>query len=117
MSESLIDKDVFDELVNMVGADFIGELIDTFLEESPQLISTLTESLASADTDGFRRAAHSLKSNSATFGAMKLSEIAKELELMAKNNQIDQAGSKIDQLVSQHTPVESKLREVRNEYA
>ena len=34
-----------------------------------------------ASADAFRRAAHSLKSNSHTFGALKLGEMARTLEL------------------------------------
>ena len=117
MNDNLIDKKIFDELVSMVGADFIGELIDTFLDESPELITTIEQSLASSDIDGFRRAAHSLKSNSATFGAIKLSESAKELEFLAKDNKLDQVGNKVDELKKLHSPIEKELREIRHEYA
>jgi len=34
----VIDKTTFDELKQMSGAEFIDELIDTFLEDAPRLI-------------------------------------------------------------------------------
>jgi HPt (histidine-containing phosphotransfer) domain-containing protein len=72
MTEQVIDRTTFDQLKEMMGADFIGELIDTYLEDSPQLIAALNRALASGDCESFRRAAHSLKSNSASFGAAGL---------------------------------------------
>ena len=59
------------------------ELVDTFLEEAPRMLDELRAALAAKDADRFRRAAHSLKSNSNTFGALKLGAMARDLELSA----------------------------------
>jgi len=77
---SKIDLNTFNALKESTGADFIAELVDTFLDDAPNLLSQMQSALASRDADVFRRAAHSMKSNAATFGAMELSERAKELE-------------------------------------
>jgi HPt (histidine-containing phosphotransfer) domain-containing protein len=76
-----IDPATFAELQEAAGADFVTELIDTFLEEAPPMIEALRESLADGQADAFRRAAHSLKSNAGTFGALTLAAMARELEL------------------------------------
>ena len=76
-----IDKGLFGELQDSAGADFVVELLDTFLEDAPKLLAELDSALARADAAGFRRAAHSLKSNSHTFGALALSALARDLEL------------------------------------
>ena len=81
MSEVRIDAAVFGELQETAGADFVGELVGTFLEEAPTMLSALRAALAGGDAEGFRRAAHSLKSNASTFGAMALAAQARALEL------------------------------------
>jgi len=76
-----IDPIAFAELQASAGADFVRELIDTFLEEAPPMLAELREALAGARAEPFRRAAHSLKSNASTFGAATLAAMARDLEL------------------------------------
>jgi HPt (histidine-containing phosphotransfer) domain-containing protein len=81
MSDATIDPATFAELQDAAGADFVKELVQTFLEEAPVMLKELRDALAAGDTDTFRRAAHSLKSNSLTFGALPLAAMARDLEL------------------------------------
>ena len=81
MTTDVIDANTFEELQNAAGAEFVAELVDTFREEAPQLLSELRLALATAQEERFRRAAHSLKSNCNTFGALGLGLMARELEL------------------------------------
>ena len=60
------------------------ELVDTFLTEAPSMLADLRESLADGEAERFRRAAHSLKSNANTFGALTLGALAKDLELSGR---------------------------------
>jgi len=79
--EPLVDTAVYRELQDTAGAEFTAELVGTFVEETPGILQTLRRSHAQADADNFRRAAHSLKSNSLTFGAAPLAALARALEL------------------------------------
>ena len=81
---SIIDMTAFENLKSMAGADFIGELIVTFLDDAPQMIQQMRSSLAANDAETFRRAAHSLKSNAAVFGAVALHAVEKELERLTR---------------------------------
>lgn len=81
MNNAVIDPHTFDELQANAGADFVIELVDTFAEEAPQLLAELRNALAAGAAERFRRAAHSLKSNSHTFGATALADMARTLEL------------------------------------
>ena len=76
-----VDPATFKALQDTAGADFVVELVDAFFEEAPQMFETMRAALAERDADKFRRAAHSLKSNSNTFGAVELGAMARELEL------------------------------------
>ena len=81
MNGDTINLQVFTDLQDSTGADFVVELVSSFLEDAPKLLAELERSASSGDASAFRRAAHSLKSNSSTFGAMGLSALARELEL------------------------------------
>jgi len=81
MADATIDSAVFEELKETAGADFVRELVETFLNEAPGMLAELRRALAAGDADRFRRVAHSLKSNSNTFGASALAALAKKLEL------------------------------------
>ena len=81
MSQSLIDQQTFGELQANAGEEFVAELVGTFAEEAPQLLAELRSAWPAGAADRFRRAAHSLKSNSNTFGATRLAELARTLEL------------------------------------
>ncbi len=84
MTAALIDPHTFDELQANAGADFVVELVHTFAEEAPRLLDELRSarrSDAAGAAERFRRAAHSLKSNSSTFGATAMAEMARTLEL------------------------------------
>lgn len=81
MADPPIDRSVLRELQDTAGADFVGELIDTFLDEAPHMLAELRDAQAAGAADRFRRAAHSLKSNGQTFGALPLAAMARTLEL------------------------------------
>jgi HPt (histidine-containing phosphotransfer) domain-containing protein len=85
MAESAIDKTVYAQLQETAGAEFAAELVDTFLEEAPRLLAELRAARADSNAERFRRAAHSLKSNGNTFGALRLAALARELEIKGLN--------------------------------
>ena len=105
----VIDKTTFDELKQMSGDDFINELIDTFLEDAPKMIAEIKSSHAANNAETFRRAAHSMKSNAATFGASQLAALAKELEMLGKENKLHEAGDGLTALEEAYASVRNEL--------
>ena len=81
MANETINHVTFQELQDTAGEDFVRELVDTFLEEAPGMLAELRRARAENHAERFRRAAHSLKSNGNTFGALRLAALARELEL------------------------------------
>lgn len=81
MEPFAIDLATLGELREAVGDEFAFELVDTFMEETPGIISEMRTALATADADGYRRAAHSLKANGKTFGALGFADLARNAEL------------------------------------
>ena len=113
MPTSEIDTTVFEELKQMSGADFISELVDTFLDDAPKLMKELQTAVQAKDADTFRRAAHSLKSNAATFGAKHLSELARELEQMGKDSKLAEVGDRLATLERTYQDAAAELKGLR----
>ncbi len=107
--DALIDTDVLRGLQATTDADFVVELIDTYLDDCPALLDGMRQALAGGDADGFRRAAHSLKSNSATLGAQALSEAARAMEMKAKDGQLAGAESDVESAAVQFEAVRAAL--------
>jgi HPt (histidine-containing phosphotransfer) domain-containing protein len=108
MADAVIDAATFAELQEAAGAEFVGELIGTFFEEAPQMLAELRASQAVGAADDFRRAAHSIKSNANTFGALRLGEMARELEL---GGLVGDAAP-VDALQAEYERVVAALREL-----
>jgi HPt (histidine-containing phosphotransfer) domain-containing protein len=113
MTQTTIDLATFEALKEAAGSDFVRELVDTFLSEAPAMLDDLRSALAAEDRDRFRRAAHSLKSNSMTFGALTLGAMAKSLELEGLAS-VQQGGEPLDRLADEYARVAQALTELRN---
>ena len=112
MAGSVIDAATFGELQSTAGEDFARELVDTFLVEAPLMLDELRLAYGSGDADTFRRAAHSLKSNSNTFGALTLGKLAKDLELGGMAPVREANGAPLDELEFEYARVAKALAEL-----
>ena len=68
------------------GDEFLREIIAIYLEDTPQRIAELEQSLAAGDVARFTRAAHSVKGSSANLGAMAVRRVAEQLEHQANKH-------------------------------
>jgi HPt (histidine-containing phosphotransfer) domain-containing protein len=89
--------------------DFVGELIEQFLNDAPGLVDAARKGLAVGEIDDVRRAAHTLKSNAATFGARGLADRSRELEDAAKQGALDDAETRIERIAQELDGVRSAL--------
>ena len=102
MPELTLDTETLQGLVDTTDTEFVGELITTFLADTPPLIAQLRQALTAGDAGTFRRAAHSLKSNGASLGAMEFSSQARALEMLGKAGTITDAAAGVDQLAVEY---------------
>jgi HPt (histidine-containing phosphotransfer) domain-containing protein len=86
-----LDATAVDRLMKVVGGkhESLVELINSFLTDGPALLAEMRKGLGEHDVSRLRRAAHTLKSNSADFGATALQDQARALEERAREGSID----------------------------
>ena len=111
----VIDRAALDALLETTGGDagFLAELIDTYLGDSVGLLAVMRQAIAVANPEELRRAAHSLKSNSASFGAHTLASLCQELEQRARNGVLEGAPGRLAHIETAYAAVEDALRALR----
>ncbi len=112
MAQPTIDPATFRALQDTAGADFVVELVQAFLEEAPVMLGDLRTALAAGDAEKFRRTAHSLKSNSLTFGATALAASARELELGGLALVRETGANRLEGVDAEYSRVASALAEL-----
>jgi signal transduction histidine kinase/DNA-binding response OmpR family regulator len=106
-----IDPAALVRLLDGTGGDkeFVGELVEQFLNDAPGLVDAVRKGLAAGEVGEVRRAAHTLKSNAATFGALDLADRSRELEDAAKREALDDAESQIERIADEMENVRAAL--------
>jgi HPt (histidine-containing phosphotransfer) domain-containing protein len=114
MDDLVIDRTVYSELRDTIGAEFVAQLVDTFLEEGQGLLAELRGARVDGDAERFRRAAHSLKSGGNTFGALKLAALARELELKGPDAEPSRDAAALAALEAEFARAAAELKTLRN---
>ncbi len=93
----------------------LPELIAGFHRDADHLLSEARQALEQGRAEDLRRASHSLKSTSATFGAMALSAVARELETLARDGRLEGLSHLIDQAEVEFARAKAELETLRDE--
>jgi CheY-like chemotaxis protein len=112
-AEGSIDERALTRLSESTGGDegFVSELIEQFVTEAPDLVAAMRTGFDAGDADGVRRAAHTLKSNAATFGANELAADCAALEDAAKRGELGDAPASLDAIARDLDVVRAALPE------
>jgi len=96
------DVPVLDEsrLIEVFGddLDILIELRDLYIQHCPPLLDDIRSAYENGDSQAMAGCAHSLKGASATYGAMRVSEISRNIEIFAKEGKLTEAGQFLDLL-------------------
>jgi len=112
MPDETLDRAALAELLETVGGDreFLVELIETYLGDSPAQFAALRTGLAAGDEVAVRRAAHTLKSTSASFGATRLATMSREIEASAAASDLAGLPPRVDAIATEYEAVAAALR-------
>lgn len=104
-----LDAQVLTELEQLLGDDFT-ELVDTFLKDSMQRIEELEGTIQSTVAEDVRYAAHSFKGSSLNLGALRLSELCRQLEEMAVQGRLYRSCECLEQIKAEFEQVADQLK-------
>ena len=87
------------------------ELVETYLADTPAQLDAMTTAVEADDADALVRPAHTLKSSSATVGAMRLSSVARELEMAGRTGALEaSARDRLDSARAEWKATAGRLR-------
>ena len=92
--------------------DLFEELVDIFINDYPQMLNTLRDTLKSSDVNTLTRTAHSLKGMLRNFQAEAAADTAYTLEKMGREGTLVDADQIVDNLAEQLDQVARKLKQL-----
>ncbi|MDJ0703977.1 MAG: response regulator [Leptolyngbyaceae cyanobacterium MO_188.B28] len=116
----VLDPQVLQAFRVTMGADageLMNQLIDTYLSESPKVMEAIEQAAIQADAAALDISAHSLKSSSAALGAIRFSELCKQLESMGRKGQTTDSVPLVKQLKVEYGKVETAMQSVQRQNA
>lgn len=106
--ENHVDSATVDMLVEIL-EDGFPTLVETFIADSRLRISEIRAGLEKGDADAVRRSAHSLKGSSSNVGAGVLTELSQQLEVAARDGQLQGQEETLASLEAEFLAVEKIL--------
>ncbi len=100
------------EMGSSVFSALVADVVQLYLADAPGLLETMKRAHAENDMSTLQRTAHTLKSSSATLGAMTLTTLCKRIELHAKDGQMAEAGAILGAAQTEFGRVRHGLEEV-----
>ncbi|MGB3510129.1 MAG: response regulator [Microcoleaceae cyanobacterium] len=94
-------------------ADVLTDLIDIFLEDTPEQLAAIKKAINDFEMEALRLAAHSLKGSCRNLGVVDMSDICAAIEEKAKFGLIVEADRLLTQLENEFVRVQSALIKMR----
>jgi HPt (histidine-containing phosphotransfer) domain-containing protein len=98
-ADTLIDQGILGQLLYDVGEENAAAILDAFVQELRVQTGILQTAADNRDLDAIGRAAHRLKSSTASIGAMQLSRVVTLIEQAAREGQGDIVESMMDEFL------------------
>jgi HPt (histidine-containing phosphotransfer) domain-containing protein len=119
-ADNLIDSRALDSIRSLQreGApDILHKIIGVFLESTPNLLGELQHAIETGSGEDVYRLSHTLKSSSATVGAMQISAICREIETLARAGDLSEVAGQFQMLQTVYPQTELALAKILREVA
>ena len=93
-------------------SQLLSRVLNAFETSLNRLLPQLVQARDGSDAAGVRLVAHTLKSSSATVGALELSRLCAEVEALARQLRLEEAVGGIEQMLLEAEAVRTTLREL-----
>ncbi|WP_158548757.1 Hpt domain-containing protein [Parvularcula marina] len=116
VTASVIDESQIGGLAEAAGIEGVKMILDAFWTSTDELCEQLNAALAADDKPGLIRIGHTLKGSSANIGAALMADRAKEIELAAKEGELERARDGIARFLSDIADTRAAIEEILNRY-
>jgi PAS domain S-box-containing protein len=111
-SSSAVDEIVFAQFC-MLMEDMAFDLVDIFLADMPDVLLQMQRAVAEGNTSTLAQIAHTLKSNSAQFGALNLAQMFQDLECSGRSESLAEVPHLLAQVKAEFERVRQQLSVLR----
>ncbi len=91
--------------------DFLAELVEIFVNDVPDQLSKIKEDVDNRNGNGLEKSAHKLKGAIANFGQKAAYEAALQLEVIGRENRLDEIEEACDTLTKEVENLVNALKE------
>jgi PAS domain S-box-containing protein len=115
-ASNTIDQEVIGRLFELARGEnknFVNEIIDTFVADTPSVIASMKECVAKNEANRLHELAHSLKSSSGVLGAVTMSNLCNAIEERGRNGKTDGAAELVTRLENEFNRAADILRSVK----
>lgn len=112
----MINKVTFSSNYKIFDKEIVREIIDIYLQEYPERIEKLTRNIEEKDMDNLLKNAHSMKGVTANFFDKETEELARQLEIKAKDKNVEDLDLIFEKLIINSLKLVEELKKLRKEY-
>jgi CheY-like chemotaxis protein len=96
----LMSQEALHKLGQDTSVEMLPEIVSIFIQELQQRIDDFPADISVLDVDELIARAHAIKSSAGTFGAHRLMEIARDIEQLARNGEVEKAKRELGQMLA-----------------
>ena len=112
--ELCLDNAPLEKLRQIGGNEFVGQMIDLFLQYVPQKLTEARAAAQDGDWGGVRKAVHPIKSSAANMGASSMHDLATRIEQLAGEQRGELISGLLVELEAAYQSVRARLQQHRN---
>ncbi len=107
---TLLDEQILFKMATEAGGiEELKNLVPLFLQETELMKAALQQAVLTQDLAKMLIQSHTLKSTSATFGALYLSDLARDMEMYCRQNHYTEAAQLLDPILHNISATQSLL--------
>lgn len=112
----MINIDLFNSNYEIFDKEIVKEIIDIYIQEYPERIESLTKNIEEKDLDKLLKSAHSMKGVTANFFDKETEELARQLEIKAKDKDPSDIDLIFEKLIFSSLALVEELKMLRKKY-
>ena len=104
------------KLHQLGGSEFVRRMIDMFFDYAPKRLAAAQTALLAGDLPGVEKSVHPLKSSAGQLGAVRIQELAAQIEKMAMERRVEALPALLAELDASLAGIRPLLEQERKVY-